>query len=228
MTEQEKIELRKKWNEWIEKIGSDLGDLLTDQDIFNQLCKIVDSNRRIRSQSAYFGWLRDNYVNSVVVRIVRLNDHDNRTVSLHNLIKEILQSPEAITRDYFVSEYPQWIQDMGMGDLDFDKFSELGEQHVSTDKLNADIALLDENTALIKNYRDQWIAHWDQNREIDRLPTFNDVEEAIRVIDNIFCKYYLLLKRAGLTTRKPVLQFDWKEPLRYAWIDMTEEEKDGK
>jgi hypothetical protein len=164
----------------------------------------------------------------VVVRIVRLNDHDNRTVSLHNLIKEILQSPEAITRDYFVSEYPQWIQDMGMGDLDFDKFSELGEQHVSTDKLNADIALLDENTALIKNYRDQWIAHWDQNREIDRLPTFNDVEEAIRVIDNIFCKYYLLLKRAGLTTRKPVLQFDWKEPLRYAWIDMTEEEKDGK
>jgi hypothetical protein len=228
VTEQEKIELRKKWNEWIEKIGSDLGDLLTDQDIFNQLCKIVDSNRRIRSQSAYFGWLRDNYVNSVVVRIVRLNDHDNRTVSLHNLIKEILQSPEAITRDYFVSEYPQWIQDMGMGDLDFDKFSELGEQHVSTDKLNADIALLDENTALIKNYRDQWIAHWDQNREIDRLPTFNDVEEAIRVIDNIFCKYYLLLKRAGLTTRKPVLQFDWKEPLRYAWIDMTEEEKDGK
>jgi hypothetical protein len=228
VTEQEKIELRKKWNEWIEKIGSDLGDLLTDQDIFNELCKIVDSNRRIRSQSAYFGWLRDNYVNSVVVRIVRLNDHDNRTVSLHNLIKEIAKSPEAITRNYFVSGYPKWMQDIGAAGCDFDEFSEPGDQHVSTDKLNTHITLLDKKTALITTFRNQWIAHWDKNREIDRLPTFNDVEEAIRVIDNIFCKYYLLLKGAGLTTRKPALQFDWKEPLRYPWIDMTEEEKDGK
>ncbi len=218
MTEEQKVELRQKWKQWIKEIGRDLGDLLISQDFFNEVREIVASNEKIQSPSAFHGWIRDNYVETVVIRIVRLNDHSNRTISLHRVIKELSENPEVITRKYFVSRYPKWMQDKGIADIDFNKFAEETEQIINIDRLNVDIEILDTKTSLIKDYRNQCIAHFSKNREIQRLPTFSDIEEALKVIDDIFCKYYLLLEGGGMPTRKPVLQFDWKEPLKHAWI----------
>ena len=226
MIEEKKQELRRKWEEWLETIGKELGDLLISQDFFNEVCEIVNANSKIQTPSAFFGWIRDNYVDSVIIRIGRLNDHDQRTISLHRLIREISENPDVITRDYYVSGYSnKHLVEIGAADDDFDKFAEEGEQHISLNKVSKDIELLDRKTRLIKDFRDQWVAHFDHNREIKRLPTFNDVEEALTVTDEIFCKYYLLLTRGGITTRKPVLQYDWKEPLRHPWIEKPEREK---
>jgi hypothetical protein len=136
------------------------------------------------------------------------------------LIKEISENPEVITRDYYVSQYTnRRLVEIGAADEDFDDFAEKGQQHISSSKLNENIRVLDEEVEHIKNFRDQWIAHFDQNREIERLPTFEDIENASEVIDDIFCKYQRFLTRAGMLTRKPALAFDWREPLRHAWIE---------
>ncbi len=225
MTDKEIIEMRQKWEDWIDKIGANLGDELIGQDIFNELSKIVDSNSKIQSPSTFHRWIRRNYIDSVTIRVLRLNDHDQRTISLQRLIKEISENPQVVSRDYFVSRYKKWMQDKGVADRDYDKFAKEGDKFICPKKLNDDIVTLDDVTSVIKPFRDQYVAHFDKNRKIEPLPTFDDIEKALKVIDIIFCKYYMFLKGGGMPTRKPVLQFDWKEPLRYPWIEMTEEEK---
>lgn len=225
MTEQEKIEFRQKWKKWIDKIGHDLGDLLISQDIFKEVAQIVASNKQIRSSPFFFTWIQNNYMDSIVVGLARLNDHDGRTISLHNLIKEIKENPEAITRDYFVSRYRKWMQEKGMADNDFNKFAQKNNQYISSSKLNKDIKHLDEETELIKNFRDQWVAHLDMNQAIKQLPTHNDVEKALEYLDEIFRRYYMLIDGAGIVTAKPALAFDWKEPLTHPWIEGPEQEE---
>ena len=69
------------------------------------------------------------------------------------------------------------------------------------------------------------MAHLDKNRPLKQLATHNDVENSLIALDKIFCKYYVLIDGGGMSTAKPTLVFDWKESLRYPWIQMTEEEK---
>ena len=225
MTEQEKDELRQKWKEWIDKTCHDLGDLLISQDILKEVSQIVASNEQIESSPFFFNWIQDNYVDSVVIGIGRLNDHDNRAISLYNLIKEVIENPEVITRDYFVSRYEEWLQEKGMADRDFNNFAEVNENFISKKKLQPDLMFLDDKTKLIKGFRNQWVAHLDRNRPLKQLATHNDVENSLSALDGIFRKYYMLIDGGGMSTAKPSLVFDWKESLRYPWIEMTEEEK---
>lgn len=226
MTEQEKVEFRQKWKKWIDEIGRNLGDLLISQDIIKEVSQIVASNKRIQSSPFFFNWIQDNYVDSVVIGIGRLNDNDNRVISLHNLIKEIIENPEVITRDYFVSRYTKRLRDMGMADRDFNKFADADEKFISKRKLLPDLMFLNDKIKLIKGFRDKWVAHLDENRPLKQLATHNDVENSLSALDEIFRKYYMLIDGGGIRTAKPALQFDWKEALTYPWIEMPEEESD--
>jgi hypothetical protein len=225
MREQDKVQLREKWKEWIDKIRQDLDDLLISQDIIKEVSQIVALNKRIQSSPFFFNWIQGNYVDSIVIGIMRLSENDDRVVSLHNLIKEIIENPEVITRDYFVSRYQKDMQDMGIADGHFNEFADANKQFVSESKLRADLTFLNDNTRLIKGFRDKWVAHLDKDRPLKQLATHNDVESALSALDEIFCKYYILIDGAGTLTAKRALAFDWKESLRHPWIEMTEEEK---
>jgi len=224
MREEQKEQLRQKWEEWLEKIGEDLGDLLFSQDIFNEVCEIVKNNSNIQTPSAFFGWIRDNYVDSIIIRIGRLSDHDNRTISLHRLIIEISENPDVITREYFVSQWrDDFLREMGTADRTFDMYANFGKQLVDPERLDTDIRRLDEGTSLVKDFRDQWVAHFDEKRKTDQMPTFGDLNKALDIIDEVWCKYRLLLGRSAPDTRKPAMALDWEAPLRHRWIKSPEQ-----
>lgn len=225
MTEEEKEQLRQRWKDQIHKIGENLGDLLISQDIIKEVSKIAVSNKRIQSSPFFFTWIQNNYIDSIVVGLGRLNDHDGRSISLHNSIKEIIEKPEVITRDYFVSRYDKKMQEHGIADRDFNMFADEGEQFVSKKRLRVDLKFLDDETKLIKVFRDKWIAHLDSNRPLKVLVTHNDVRKCLSALDEILCKYYVLIDGGGMSTAKPTLTFSWNESLKYPWIEMTEKEK---
>ena len=110
------------------------------------------------------------------------------------------------------------MQKEGLAERDFDIFANKGDPLISSYKLNRDMKILQRETQRIRTFTNKWIAHYDLKGRIRRLPTFKDVDEALKVVDSIFCKYYLLLTRGSMTTRKAFLQYDWKKPLRHAWI----------
>lgn len=223
MTAQEKNALRKKWRKWLKRVGQDLGSLLTGHDIFAEIQQIVAANKKVQTPDLYFLWIKDNYAARVTIGIRRLIDADNRSISLTRLIKDISNNREALPRDYYISSYRKWMKDAGFADRDFDQFANRGKKYVSTYKLSRDIKRLASETRLMKKFADTWIAHCDLNQKnkVRRIPTFKDVSKTLESLDAVYCRYHLLLTRGGMTTRKPSLQFDWKKPLRHAWIAPT-------
>jgi len=208
MTPKQKAKLRRKWRRWLKTIGNDLGWLLTSHDIFEEVQKIMKSNKKIQSPPLFYCWIKDNYSAKVAIGIRRLVEPEKnykRAISLYRLIEDISKNRQAITRE-------------GLTERDFDIFAKKGDPLISTYKLNRDMKSLKIKTQRIRTFTNKYIAHYDLEGRIRRLPTFKDVDEALKVVDTIFCKYYLLLTRYSMTTRKPVLQYNWKKPLRHAWI----------
>jgi len=220
MTKEQKERLRQKWRGWLDEIGNELGLLLTGRDFFWRLQRIVESNKKIQSPALLHNWIADNYVAKVTTGIIRITGHHRGTISLYWLIKGIENNPDAITREYFVSQWKdEFLKKMGTADSTFDEFAKVGEQLIDPERLARDIEKLDKGMGLVKDFRDQWVAHFDEKRKIDRMPTFRDLDKALDIIDEVWCKYRLLLERCAPDTRKPSVAVDWEEPLRYQWIE---------
>jgi len=222
MTEAQKEQLRQKWKSWLDEIRNQLGWLLVGRDIYNGLKDIVLSNTKIQSPFTLHKWIIDNYVAKVITCIIRLTDNHRGTISLYWLIKGIENNPDVITRDYFIS---QWHDDPtkenGTASQTFDMFAKVDEQCVDSEKLNSDIQKLKEETDIIKTFRDKWIAHLDEKQKIEQIPSFGDIDNALDVIDKVWCRYYLLLTCSWVRTSKPGIG-DWEAPLRHRWIEEPE------
>lgn len=84
---------------------------------------------------------------------------------------------------------------------------------------NSDVADLEAAAAKVKRYVDENIAH------TSAAPTepavtleLADVHEAMETVDELFRRYYSLLKCAGWTTTTPVEQDDFYAPFRVRWM----------
>jgi len=223
MTEGQIDQLRQKLKSWVDEIGNEIGSLLTGRKIFQRLQEIVNSNEKIQSPHIFHDWVADNYVAKMCscVRALAENNPRNKPVSLYMLIEKIKKNPHAITRDYFISQSrDDFAKEMGTAGNDFDTFAKPGEQYIDSKRLDSDLQKLAEGTRLIGDFTDQWIAHFDQKPKIERMPTFEDLNKALDIIDEVWCDYYLLLTCHGLGsgTRQPVIAEDWEAPLRYPWI----------
>lgn len=212
------IQIRRKWRRWLKRIGDDLGNLLTSNDVFKELRRIVGLNKQIQSPALLHVWISDNFASSVASGVRRLTDRSNKAISLHRLIKDISLHREAISRQCYVLTYPKWMREQGLADRDFDNYARKGEKLLSPPRLQRDLAKLKRDTARIKVFVDKYVAHCDLDQKRYKIPTFKDIDTTLQDLDDLFCRYYMLLTRGGLNTRKPALQYDWKEPLRHVWL----------
>jgi hypothetical protein len=119
----------------LREIRNEIIDLATDYDIYWKVQReVIQRNPRLLTiRSALFDMLNDAYAHSAAMRVRRLVDKDNRTISLRGLLKEL-------------SKYP-----------------DLSKGRVSADELAADINELDQGTSKVKDYVDQFIAHRDRS-----------------------------------------------------------------
>jgi hypothetical protein len=218
MTTKKEVNLRRKWRKQLKKIGQYLGVLLTTHSVFESVHNISMSNKRIRSPKLFYDLLRNNYLISITIGINKLGNYNSKGISLYNLIKDIKEHPKVITREYFVSGYRKQEREYGMADADFNRFANKKNDFLSIRKLHQDLVRLVKELKIVKTFRDKWIAHLDTDRKRYKKPTYNDIAKALKVVDDLWSKYNLLLNRVERTS-KPVLQYDWKEPLRHAWIE---------
>jgi len=224
MTSKEKTRIRKKWRRWLQAIGRDIGWLLTSHDVFLAIQEAFKKNKDIRQPTLVYRWITSNYAAQVSTGVRRLVDKDTRTVSLYRLLQDISEHPDVITRRYFVERHirgspkEEQADEAELGHHDCDRFTRKGSDEVNKSKLSADQRRLRRDTRRIGTFVDKWIAHRDADQRRFSVPTYADVGEALRDIDQICCEYALLLTGSDMTTWKPVLQYDWREPLRHPWI----------
>src|ERR1700724_1522079 len=95
----------RKWLKWLKVIHDEVKDLVTSKDIFWKVQNIIKTNRRIHQPSAFYSYLGNTYVSHAVMGVRRQLKVDTQSVSFARLLEEIVDSPQTLSREYYVSLY---------------------------------------------------------------------------------------------------------------------------
>jgi hypothetical protein len=152
----------------------------------------------------------------VVMGIRRQIKIDNRSISFARLLKEIIETPEIITRKRFIEMYTNSVAERH-ADSDFDQFAGKGNNHVDRNIIKKDLTRLRTNGKKFEDYADKILAHSDKRRP-KTIPTYGETEKYINELGDLLKRYVLLFRADCLTTVLPVYQYDWKAIFKESWI----------
>ncbi|MFH0779960.1 MAG: hypothetical protein V1928_03840 [Parcubacteria group bacterium] len=187
----------------IDFIGTDtyvVGGALENRFLFNRLVEIIKNNPSIDKPNIFLDYIKINYVTTIIVAICRQIDGDKDSISLINLLYEIYNNAEKITKKWFVASY----KTIGIvyGNRAFEEnFGNL--KHVDPAIIYADIGNLIFYTKKIKKFRNKRVAHLDKNKEIKFDINFETLNDAIDLMEKIVKKYYLLLTQCEMDKLLP-------------------------
>ena len=84
--------------------------------------------------------------------------------------------------------------------------------------ITVEIDKLVQHTDRLKIFVDEHIAHTAIQRAT-ALPRFQDLDDAIDLLEALVKRYMHLFRGAGIQSLLPVWQYDWKEIFHFPWID---------
>ena len=186
------------------------------QQIFWQLQDVIRNNPVIGRPRAFLDWITRNHVNSIAIGIRRFTDQSDDSITLWRLLYSILENPGVITRSSHVRFYGKRLS--GLGHTSFDNVVGRGKQILPQRMIRKDLREIEDGTARVRRFANKLVAHKTFSPRIRRALTYHEIDDAINVLDRIFCKYYLLLTAKGLSTAKATPQYDWMKVLRIPWI----------
>lgn len=208
-----------KWIRWIDILYNEVISLFTNKTVFNRVQEIIRNNPKIQKPSAFYEYYGINYGISALMTIRRLLEPNRYGISFYELLSDIYDNNEIITRDYYKSLYGSNISEYII-DKDFDQFSgKSGKQKNFLNKkiVEADLKAINKTIGNIKYFIDKKVAHLDKTIP-KKLLTFKEVEDCIEFIGNLLKKYLSILKAVNLSSPKPTFQYDWDIIFTEKWI----------
>ncbi len=205
-----------KWLGWMDTIQADIRGVLVAQRMHHELQEIIDTNSDLPETNDLYGRLGSTYTSHVVIGLRRQLKTGDEQVSLAAMFKEMIATPQAVTRTYYRSHYT----DSNVADLaggHFDQFASTGASHIDQSRVQADFDELKCVTAKCEEYADRRVAHMDK-RKPRSAPTYLELDAAISTLDRLYVKYHRLLFAQSMTSLLPARQYDWTSVLRIPWI----------
>jgi hypothetical protein len=221
------------WTDWrqdFERIKNDVYELFSSRRTFRDLADVFRNNTRLQDVGGYlWDWLRVSYASYVVMRIRRETDDQGNTVNLNQLLREIEQRPEVITRsrffavlnlpagsflvreneEYFTSEWTA-------GNSRLDPHNPASD-FVDRNRVASDREALQEAVSGVQEVANKQVAHRTRVEvEALRIP---EVDQAFDAIEATLKKYNTLFLGSSLVQAEPVPQFNTKEVFTFPWID---------
>jgi hypothetical protein len=89
---------------------------------------------------------------------------------------------------------------------------------LTADLVARDVRRMEKSGAKIKRLVDKRLAHATPLNQLRVPPTFDEIEEALEVLDQLFVKYEGLIAGGGLTTAYPY-SLNWRRVLERPWLD---------
>ena len=205
-----------KWICWLDVIKGEVRELVIAKDMFQQMQKMIEDNPLLHRPSLFYRYFSNTYVSHVVIGLRRQIKGGDQSISMSRLFEEMIETPEVLTRTYFVKLYEDSVvQDFA--DKDFNQFADPGAKHINPSLVEADLARLREASKHCEVFADKRVAHRDK-AELKALPTYNDVHGSIDLLNSLYSRYYLLFHAGSMDTLLPVYQNDWKAVFRVPWI----------
>lgn len=198
-----------KWNGWLDVIYKEISTLSIHRYIFWEVQEIVKNNSRIQKPSSFYDFLTSAYVTSTLIGIRKQVKERNDSISFARLMKEIYDTPDVLSRARYVALYKNSGRKR-FANKDFDRFAGKVEIHVDPKLVKSDIQELKEKVQICEKYTDMRVAHIDK-RSINHIPTFEDIDNCIDLLETFLKKYLLLLRASSPNSILPVWQYNWKE-----------------
>lgn len=195
-------------------MGRDLTDLLGSREIFWDLQDVAKENQNILTPGSFFDWMCRNYFVAATVGVRGFMDHSHKSHSLWRLLYEILENPKVIDRSTHVRMY----RIREHGEMTFNSVVGRGKIFLSQKAVRADMRKLEDASERIRKFVNKRVAHRAKLGDIRRLPRLNELDTALAKIDEVFCKYNLLLTGQGMSTMHATQQYNWQEVLYEPWI----------
>ena len=202
----------KKWQEDIEKITGDVEDLLYSKLQAEELEKIIRANPFVQQNvGSFWEHYKLNYTYFIVSKIWHQIDEDTRSLSLINLLKDLLTNHSLITKSWWVSQGPNALssstfeEEFGKGDC------------LDPSLVCEDMQGLRESTKEIKEFRHKQVGHKDNSGKFASNISYTKIKEAIDQIEELVIKYQLLLTQSGYESLTPVPD-DWEVAFTKEWI----------
>lgn len=210
--------LRRKWKTWLPHLKDDLADLLRKKEIFWDLQKIAEENQKVLAPNTFFDWMCRNYIVAVCVGIRRFADQDKRSRSLWRMLFEILENPGVINRRYFLALGYNKSTKVRASEIAFDKIVGPDKDVLTQAQVRSDLRKIEDYTERIRRFTNKRIAHFSNPGSIKRLPIFDELDTALKSLDDTICKYNVLLAAEALNSLHAIHQYNWTEVLESPWI----------
>jgi hypothetical protein len=235
-----------KWRHWLEKgISNDIYGMNLRRFAWKRMEEIARANETLSATESYFWEFQfEIYAATQAVAVRRQTDaYDNQVASLGRLIQEIRETPEIVTREWWIGLWGQdetrpvekeLIQEEAGRAWDEHYAGNVGE-HFDPEIAKADLKKLLEGAEKVRAYVDSHVAHFDA-QTIPRptgqpevvpseapapkggIPTLNEVHDAIDLIGDLFKQYGNLMTASSWVDLVPVLQHDWERVFRIQWL----------
>lgn len=177
-----------KISNWITSIENIRGEINLLNKVSSMFLEIAKKFNEKKITPELWKFIKALYSSDISMRIRRLIDEDKRTESLSGLINEILFNYTIISRDWFLNKYPDGNNESLFKDLFI-------ENTLNTSLLINDLNYLKKESEIMRIFTDKVIAHKDKSKP-KNIPNFNEVHKLIKVITDLFDRYYYLLKQS--------------------------------
>jgi hypothetical protein len=210
-----KLQLQ-KWRNWIEIITSEVRDLVHYKEIFFETHNIIDANSDIHCPSSFYDFLRIGWVSFAAMAVRRQIKSKDGSISLCQLLEEIVEHPFVITLKSFADLYKTTLYPE-LAELDFKQFKSKEGDFVDSQIVRADLLSVRSSAKVIEVFADKRLAHRDRS-ELESVGTFDELHAAIETLHQVTIRYRLLFLAIGGSSLIPTHQYDWKAIFYHPWI----------
>jgi hypothetical protein len=217
LSPKEKLARVRKWRGWSREFIAEVGDLMWKRQIYRDLNEVARHNDAIGQPGDFLHWIRVNYVESMAIGLRRLLDVHPASITPARLLFELIECPRTITRREHLTFYKGTLL-REVGDRTFDNIAGTGSTFLRERTIRADLRRMERAGAPIRRYVNKRIAHRARQGALRRVPTFEELHDALDVLDGVVVKYHTLLTAEGYGTTSATPQFNWMTVLFEPWI----------
>lgn len=229
-----KTQKLEKWIKWMEIIQGELVTLFSDVRVFWEVQNIIRENTRIQKPNYFYSYLARSYISHALVGLRRQIKPQKDSVSFVGLLEEIAQNPDELSFNYYHSIYMrdsrarEFVRDVSLHNIDivkeeFSKYADPSGKHVCPQMVKTDLSELKKATKACEDFTDRRVAHRDK-RDPKIVPTYEELDDCIKLMDKTYVKYHYLFFAEGMTTLNSEPQYDWKAIFREPWLlDITDD-----
>ena len=204
-----------KWQKWMRRIETDIRTVLSHHRMLCEVEDMIIKNPDLPKTHSFYGCLGNTHLTYVLIGLRRQVKPDDQSITFMGLLKEIEQTPEELSWEYYSSVRND---DGEVAQCEFREYANPSNlTHICRQKVKADIEKLESISAKHTKFTNRRIAHLDK-RGLKPRPTYEELNACLERLEKMYLEYHLLFFGQVDDTLVQPLPERWKDIFRKPWL----------